>query len=238
MLSVQHLPQPIKQLEPKGPITCQHLDRKIAILQQELFSLHRKSIHSLNSPYCFFQIHNATEIRELFEEIQNLKKAKKVLKSQESQVFNDVGIDPTYKIPSYSLKKEKLSPKQAHMFFSLDQGAEFLIASELEYSTFHPTEKERNALFKFRSIKEIGEKTIWCSFPIKYQKKCETIAKIYGFTRQPGAKNLFVKEGEERKVLKFPSEDNLLFFKGDRTRMNPALITILHAQIREAYAKK
>lgn len=227
--------------EQTSPPLSEAVTRRIRSLERELSSIHLQCEDELQKcdykHYCFPSLPYQKKMKKVYGDIQNLRKTEKDLIERGSHIFHNEGVNPRFKVPVYRLKEEVLAENKSHMFFSLDNGAYFLTASELEYSNYHPSNKRLNSRFHLRSIEQIGQITVWCSFPIESQTKCEEIARKYGLTRQLGNKTLIVEEGGVKKALKFPAKDNLLFFEGGSYWQDSSRVRSKHLEIQQYYAR-
>ena len=119
--------------------------------------------------------------------------------------------DETNGTEVYNLNTSSLSRNKCHMIFPGPDSVELLIASTLEYFTFHPLQKHLNDQYDFQPIKMRGIVLYQCSFPKEYKDVCERIAKQFKLTMH----NIPRVIVSEKIALEFPEEENLLSFTGD-----------------------
>lgn len=117
----------------------------------------------------------------------------------------------------YKLNTSMLSENECHMFFSVQPCEELLIATALEFLTFHPANKKMNDKFNINPVKCGDIELFWCSFPKEFKDVCERAAKVFGMTIKIMPR-FMVAGGTTIKgtALEFPSKENILCFQGKR----------------------
>jgi len=87
--------------------------------------------------------------------------------------------DKTQRITIYRLNVEKLSKDECHMFWDFSSLNARLIATALEFITFHPHTK-LNEKFNITPIPCDDSLLFLCSFPKEYKEICRRAAKTFG----------------------------------------------------------
>lgn len=118
----------------------------------------------------------------------------------------------------YKLNASKLCEDECHMFFPVPLSEELLIATSLEFITFHPANPKLNDKFNINPIRCGDIELFWCRFPKEFKYVCERVAKVFGMTMQIMPR-VMVAEGATRTgtLLEFPRNENILFFQGKRS---------------------
>lgn len=105
------------------------------------------------------------------------------------------------------------------MFFPILPCEELLIATSLEYMTFNPYNKEMNDKYNFNFIKCGNILLYWCSFPKEFKDVCERAGKVFGMTMEIMSRTIALGgKDSNTTVLEFPKHENILCFKGKRSR--------------------
>lgn len=114
----------------------------------------------------------------------------------------------------YTLDSSKLSEKECYFFFPLD-GKEHLIATALEFMTFHPN-TPLNDKFNINPVVDRGLGLFVCRFPIEFKNVCERVAKIFKMTMlvKPFSFLHIAPEKHEMVAEIFPRHENVFFFEG------------------------
>lgn len=117
----------------------------------------------------------------------------------------------------YRLNVSKLSPKNCYMFFPIPLCEEMLIATALEFNTFHPSHEAASKKFNMCVVNIESAKLFLCTFPIEFKNVCERTASLFKMT-MPEISRLMTFGGPSTKGvgLQFPRQVNLLSFQGER----------------------
>jgi|GEM_PF-5039673 len=118
----------------------------------------------------------------------------------------------------YKLNTLMLSDDECHMFFPIIPCEELLIATGLEFTTFHPANKKINDKFKIDPVQCGDIQLFWCSFPKEFKDVCERIAKVFGMTMKIMPREIAAGDSKTDKgtLLQFPMKENILYFQGNR----------------------
>jgi hypothetical protein len=127
----------------------------------------------------------------------------------------------------YKLNVASLSNEECHMFFPVYPCEELLIATALEYITFHPNNKTMNDKFKIDLVKCGGIALFLCSFPKEFKDVCERAANLFEMTMKIMPRVMAEKGELKATALEFPAQSNILCFQGKRCN-NPAIISEEH----------
>lgn len=119
----------------------------------------------------------------------------------------------------YCLKASALSENECHIFFPATACEELLIATALEYMTFHPANKRLNDQFSMNIVACKNIKLFWCHFPKEFKDVCERASKVFGLTMKIMPRVMVIKGTS----LEFPNKENILCFQGNRS-YNPKKI--------------
>ena len=111
----------------------------------------------------------------------------------------------------YKLNFSAFSEDECHIVYP-PGFEEHLIATALEYMTFHPANQKMNDRFKFTII-ESPIPLFWCSFPREFKDSCERAAKTFEMTMNIKPRVMILGEI----ALEFPAKENILCFNGNRS---------------------
>lgn len=133
------------------------------------------------------------------------------------------GYDNTFQCKKYTIDPAKLPKDEVHLFYLAAQlGDEHLIATALEFFTFHPETKNNNK-FNMHVITPCGSlKLIWCHFPKEFRSVCERAAAAFDMLLSPKSRSMVTGgEGTESVMFVLPRSENILLFaKNDRSASN------------------
>lgn len=112
----------------------------------------------------------------------------------------------------YEFKKSALSNKKCYMIYPIQNREEHLVATALEYFTFHPSDKKMNDKFNIEHFHLAGNDVNFrlVSFPIEFRGACENGAKHYGMKVKTTPSTLKGKKIS----LKLPVKNNLIVLEG------------------------
>ncbi len=117
----------------------------------------------------------------------------------------------------YRLDDSKLCNDRCHMFFPVDPCEELLIATALEYMTFHPKNQKMNKKFDIVPVKCAGIELLWCNFPKEFKDTCQNAGNVFGMTMKIMPRVMVAGSlTTQGTAIEFPAKDNILSFYGKR----------------------
>lgn len=98
------------------------------------------------------------------------------------------------------------------MFFPIPPCQELIIATGMEFISFHPSDKLANQKYELVPVLCGGISLFWCSFPKEFKDVCERMGKVYNMTLKVMPRFMLM----EGTGLQFPSDENLLCFQTEK----------------------